>query len=542
MNESPLDVDELTPGTILGPYELLMPVGSGGMARVWAARTRANGKLVALKMLLSQLSEHLEFRKMFADEARVASRIRHPNVCLTYELVELRGIVILAMEWVDGPSLMHVVRPDSDDETIENPIRYPLPPRLAARAVADTCAGLHAAHELLGEDGRPLGVVHRDVSPHNILLTSDGKVKITDFGVAKAAGKSSVTIAGQVKGKLSYMAPEQLIGGAVDRRSDVFALGCVLYEITTGQKPFQGEHDPQVMTAIMLGNYDPPSAVIPNYPPSLEAIVQRALANEPADRYQSAEEMGRALEGFITATGPPVTTQHLSGLVHERCGPALAARARAIGGEARESRRSMPDAMPMSGRTSSATGAMEVAAKRQPPPPQKSMMWLVAAAALGSVLGLVVLGSVHMMRKPKLHATPIPSASVLAVPTTTVALPTSASAVPTADTPDAAMIELDTPGTTTKVRLKIKPENAVLIVDGTMLPRGTDTFVLPSDGGAMTVTIRAPEHEMRVLTLDPSSPKEMDVSLRRLGSLGDGGKPKASSAEGDGGDMPPNPY
>ena len=237
-------------------YDLLAPIGVGGMARVWAARVRGTTDIVALKMLLPELAENVEFRKMFFDEARIASRVRHPNVCSTFEMGEQSGTLYLAMEWLDGPSLMRVLRPGREDVTECE--RIPIRPRVAARIVADACAGLHAAHELVGEDGRPLGVVHRDVSPHNLLITSEGEVKITDFGVAKALGKSHMTIAGQLKGKLAYMAPEQLVGGTVDRRCDVFALGCVLYEITTGQRPFQGDHDPQVMTAIMMGRYEPP--------------------------------------------------------------------------------------------------------------------------------------------------------------------------------------------------------------------------------------------------------------------------------------------
>jgi serine/threonine-protein kinase len=298
------DIDELGRGSVLGPYDLLVPIGAGGMARVWAARVRGTSDVVAVKMLLPELAENVEFRKMFFDEARIASRVRHPNVCGTYEMGEQAGTLYLAMEWLDGPSLMRVLRPGREDLTECD--RIPIRPRIAARIVADACAGLHAAHDLLGDDGRPLGVVHRDVSPHNLLLTSAGEVKVTDFGVAKALGKSHMTMAGQLKGKLAYMAPEQLVGGPIDRRCDVFALGCLLYEITTGQRPFQGEHDPQVMAAIMLGRYEPPSRIVANYPHELSIIVMRALANEPPNRYPSAEHMRQALESYLRTSGPQV--------------------------------------------------------------------------------------------------------------------------------------------------------------------------------------------------------------------------------------------
>jgi serine/threonine-protein kinase len=176
------DSEALRAGGSLGPYDLLAQIGIGGMARVWAARVRGKTDVVALKMLLPELAENEEFRKMFFDEARIASRVRHPNVCGTYEMGEQSGILYLAMEWLDGPSLMRVLRPGRED--VSDCERVPIRPRIAARIVADSCAGLHAAHELIGDDGRPLAVVHRDVSPHNLLMTSTGEVKVTDFGVA----------------------------------------------------------------------------------------------------------------------------------------------------------------------------------------------------------------------------------------------------------------------------------------------------------------------------------------------------------------------
>ena len=334
------DSEELQAGSTLGPYDLLAPIGEGGMARVWAARVRGTKDVVALKMLRPELAENVEFRKMFFDEARIASRVRHPNVCGTYEMGEQGGVLYLAMEWLDGPSLMRVLRPGDEDTTDCD--RIPVRARIAARIVADACAGLHAAHELIGDDGRPLGVVHRDVSPHNILITSEGVVKVTDFGVAKALGKSHMTIAGQLKGKLAYMAPEQLTGGPVDRRADVFALGCLLYETTTGQRPFQGEHDPQVMTAIVLGRYEPPAAVMQNYPNELSIIVMRALANDAAGRYPSAEHMRQALETYLRNSGPAVGAPQVAALVQERCGDELVQRANALRDDAAAPPRNAP--------------------------------------------------------------------------------------------------------------------------------------------------------------------------------------------------------
>src|SRR5262249_10120606 len=158
--------------------------------------------------------------------------------------------------------------------------------RVAARICADACAGLHAAHNLQDDFGQPLNVVHRDVSPHNVLVSIDGTVKVADFGVAKAYGQMhSATVAGQIKGKVSYMAPEQITGGVIDRRSDVYSIGCVLYEATTGTQPYRGDNDPQIMQAVLRGEYVPPSRLVKGYPPPLEQILRRALAMDPVERF-----------------------------------------------------------------------------------------------------------------------------------------------------------------------------------------------------------------------------------------------------------------
>lgn len=316
--DEPSDFGALRPGTRLGRYELLVPIARGGMARVWAARLhgqRGFQKLVAIKTILPHLADEAEFERMFLDEARIAAGVHHPNVCEIYELGEERKTLYLAMEWVSGDSLSRVLRPAGKTEGIDA--------RVAARILADACAGAHAAHELTDEDGRQLGVVHRDLSPHNVLLSADGVVKVCDFGVAKALGQlHEQTSAGQLKGKISYMSPEQITGGAIDRRSDVFSLGCVLYEATTGVRPFKGEHDHQIMHAVMTGTVTAPSSFIKNYPQELERIVLRALSQKPILRYPTAERMRFALEEFLTK-GSLVTSAQAAQIVRARIGPQL---------------------------------------------------------------------------------------------------------------------------------------------------------------------------------------------------------------------------
>jgi serine/threonine-protein kinase len=312
------DFGHLKPGTRLGRYELLVPVARGGMARVWAARLigqRGFQKLVAIKTILPHLASETEFERMFLDEARIASGVHHPNVCEIYELGDESRTLYMVMEWVGGDSFARVLRPTGRNEAID--------PRVVARVVADACAGVHAAHEIASEDGRPLNVVHRDLSPHNILLTAEGFAKVCDFGVAKALGQlHEATSAGTLKGKVAYMSPEQVTASPVDRRSDVFSLGVVLYEATTGMRPFRGDGEAQVMHALLKGEFDPPSTLLRHFPADLERIITRALAPQPILRFPTAERMRFALEEFL-AKGPLVTQSNVAQVVRARIGEAL---------------------------------------------------------------------------------------------------------------------------------------------------------------------------------------------------------------------------
>jgi serine/threonine-protein kinase len=266
------------------------------MATVWAARlkgTRGFQKIVAIKTILPQLSEDPQFEQMFLDEASLASRIRHPHVAEILDLGEQAGVLFLVMDWVDGEPLSVLLKAASKHGGI------PLP--ITVRIISQACAGLHSAHELRDEGGNLLGLVHRDVSPQNILLTFEGVVKVVDFGVAKAAGRASPeTNAGQIKGKAAYMSPEQVRGGDLDRRTDVFALGILLYLMTTGKHPFRGENDVATLYNVTSESpVYPPSKLVPHYPPALEAVVKKALAKDADERYASAHDLQRALDSAL---------------------------------------------------------------------------------------------------------------------------------------------------------------------------------------------------------------------------------------------------
>ena len=303
---------EIQPGQTVGRYEFLLPVAQGGMAAVWAARlkgSRGFSKLVAVKTMLPGFSDEPQFEQMFLDEARIASRIRHPHVVEIYDLGEQDDMLYLVMEWVDGHPLSTLRAAAAKSGGI------PLP--AGVRIVADACAGLHAAHELRDELGEPLGLVHRDMSPQNLLISYGGDVKIGDFGVAKAAGRTSEnTAAGHVKGKPPYMSPEQALGLRVDRRSDVFALGIVLYQVTAGQHPLRGETDVVTLQNIISGTeIIPPRERVPGYPKALEAVVLKALERDPEKRYQTARDMELALENAYGPSLPRVRTEEVGRVI-----------------------------------------------------------------------------------------------------------------------------------------------------------------------------------------------------------------------------------
>ncbi|MBN2360144.1 MAG: protein kinase [Deltaproteobacteria bacterium] len=285
----------------IGRYHLVTEIASGGMAALYLARATGPAgfeKLVALKRIHPHLARESQFVVMFLDEARIAARIRHPNVVQIYELGEDAGSYFIAMEYIEGESLARLASATwRGQHSRGESIGLPLPEMI--HIVAEAASGLHAAHELRDEQGATLGLVHRDVSPHNVLVTYDGYIKLVDFGVVKARGRMTQTTTSELKGKLAYMSPEQLGGCEIDRRSDIFSLGVVLYEMTVSRRLFKSASEGHTVAMILQGAIPPPSQVVPDYPLRLEKVVLKSLARDPADRYQTAEEMQYALHDVL---------------------------------------------------------------------------------------------------------------------------------------------------------------------------------------------------------------------------------------------------
>ncbi len=574
-----LSTSDLAPGTRLGRYELLVPVAYGGMARVWAARQhgqRGFSKIVAIKTILPHLAREPEFERMFLDEARIASGVHHPNVCEIYELGEEGHCLYLAMEWVNGESLVHILRPNRKTT-------IPIDMRVAARICADACAGIHAAHNLGDDDGHPLNVVHRDVSPHNILVAIEGNVKVTDFGVAKAYGQMhQATVAGQIKGKVAYMAPEQITGAPIDRRSDIYSVGCVLYEATTGAQPFRGDNDPQVMQAVIRGEYVPPSRVVNGYPAQLEQIIFRALQPDPANRFPTAESMRLALEDWIVRSGPIMAPSQVATVVRQRCGveiekrrerlrsavDASQASADASGGYApppvehtpsqqgvklqlpgshsgvkpaalsphamRPRMSSQPEPSVVVGDVAGGHSPMAPpvmpspfaqSSPQQPGPPPNALRAPITISTERSIGGggggrvlvaaLIGGGFAVVLLVAGLVVWRMSPASVTA-PTavaSSVASPPRASASAIASAaPSASAVAAPAP--VAEITFKIVPDDAILIVDGKELAPGARTIPRPAPGAVVSVVVRAAGHHDEPLRIDDGVPAIVDIWLQ----------------------------
>ena len=302
------------PGNVVGAYTLLAKLATGGMAEIWLARQvglRGFERLVVVKRIIESLSQDEAFVEMFLDEARIVVQLTHPNIVQVFDLGEHAGAYYIAMEYLAGENLVQVARASGKAGT-------PLDVKASVKIAIAALEGLSHAHHRAGLDGKPLNVVHRDVSPHNIVLTWDGQVKLVDFGIARAANRATQTQGHQLKGKFAYMAPEQAKGDSeLDARVDVFAMGVVLWELVTHRRLFS--FDDQIRILKMLISDDPieaPHTRSPEVPAALSAIIMKALEKDLSTRYQSAQDFKAALEAWLQSQGGGPTTAELGQLMN----------------------------------------------------------------------------------------------------------------------------------------------------------------------------------------------------------------------------------
>ncbi len=307
-------------GRRFGDYVAVERLGAGGMAEVYlAARPQDRDvELAAVKRLLPHLAWDLEFLRMFLAEAELASGLHHPNIARVYDFGTAQGGHYLVMEYVHGATLRDVLK------TLDTQ-RVPLD--FGVGVVAELATALHYAHEWVAPDGSVTGIVHRDVSPSNVMLASDGRMKLLDFGIARIHGRTQHTRAGTIKGKIGYMSPEQCRGDAVDRRSDVFGLGILLYELCVQERAFFADNDYGFIGRILSGDYAAPAEIDPEFPPELAAIIDSCLAVEPGERYPDAASLETALRSFAAEHQLELGQEHraevLQGLLGEMPLPAI---------------------------------------------------------------------------------------------------------------------------------------------------------------------------------------------------------------------------
>jgi serine/threonine-protein kinase len=304
------------PQKVLGKYALYDVIASGGMARIHLGRIRGPAgfsRTVAIKRLHPQYAAEPEFVAMLLDEARLSARLRHPNIVPTIDVLAEGGEVFLVMEYVRGIPFARLLRATPGE---------PPSPRYAANILVGVLNGLHSAHEAVDTQGTPLGLVHRDVSPQNVLVTVEGVTQVIDFGIAKAIGRLHTTRDHALKGKLSYMAPEQLRGEPVDRRTDVYAASVVLWEALTGKRLFKGDSDVEIFGKVLGSEIPPPSTLAPDIPVGLDAIVLRGLDRDLSKRFTTARDMARAIESCV----PPIGSTEIGEWVQRVAAPELAAR------------------------------------------------------------------------------------------------------------------------------------------------------------------------------------------------------------------------
>jgi serine/threonine protein kinase len=278
-----------------GKYVLLDRVSVGGMAEVYRAKSFGVAgfeKIIAIKRILPAMVEESEFIDMFIDEAKIAGQLSHSNISSIYELGRVGNAHYIALEYIWGKDLLQIINRFRR-------MRKHMPPPMVAWIGAKICEGLDYAHRKLDARGNPLHIVHRDMSPQNVLVSYEGNVKIIDFGIAKAASRTTTTRAGVLKGKFGYMSPEQVRSSSIDARSDLFAVGTCMHEMATGERLFLGDSDIATLERVRHARALPPSHQVPGFPAALEAIIMRALKADLKDRWQSAREMQEALQHFF---------------------------------------------------------------------------------------------------------------------------------------------------------------------------------------------------------------------------------------------------
>ncbi|MEZ4222158.1 MAG: serine/threonine-protein kinase [Polyangiaceae bacterium] len=422
--ESPSDFNarRRLAGTRLGRYQVGPRLGAGGTASVYLARLSGPHnfeRLVALKVVHDHLSEEREFIAQFLDEANLLVRLNHPNIVRVHELGREGHTLFLAIEYLDGQPLSKLI------QRLAHAGKR-MPPELVAWIGARVADGLHHAHGLTDDHGNPLALVHRDISPQNIFISYDGGVKIIDFGIARAAGRLAQTTLGKIKGKFSYMAPEQVLGSDFDHRVDLFALGATLYEAAVGTRLFAGKDETDTLHKLLFEEVPDPRANIPDFPATLAESLRKALAGKPEERYADGGHFRDDLDRYVKRTAPDVDLRERVATLMKRLFDQERLQQAAAIDELRHNT------------TGTHSGEMVsvASAALAPAPRRPSKAWLVAISA--AVVGVVAVIAVVLGRDGR-AAAPATSASGVEAPT----VPTAVAIEVVVQPPVDALVEID---------------------------------------------------------------------------------------------------
>ena len=495
--------------TKLGKYTLIKKLAVGGMAEVFLAR--ADGpmgfaKKCVVKRILPHFNDDPRFIEMFLGEARLAAELNHPNLVQIFDFGQHDGQYYLAMEFIDGANLRVL---NQAARKLSGPMSF----ALSARMIALAAEGLHFAHELRDEHGHLVNLVHRDISPDNILVSRNGAVKVVDFGIAKASTQPHLTKSGMIKGKLAYMPPEQLAREPLDRRADLFALGIVFYELVTGGMPFDATSEVSIIQAIMSQKpLEKPTVYRPDCPPELEAIVSKCLEKDKEKRYQSCVELQADLETFIRSTGETAGTREIAALVEATRVPDVenAVSNSGVGSAERPPPPSAPRPMATetgSGMSKTALRSVESAAVQR----SKAPLFVGLGVVLTAVLGLVG----WLVLKP----TPIPEVTVVdsGVTAPVVTVVDAGVAAPIAAVLDAGAEETELDAGLTVVPSTIDPVEPLTAKSGRLELRIRPYATVYLDDRKLgdtplpVITLPVGKHKLRLV--NPAFAKDVELNI-----------------------------
>jgi serine/threonine protein kinase len=529
--------DEVSVGQTIGKYEVLQRLAAGGMAEIFLARmvgVLGFDKLVVIKRILPHLASRNDFIQMFLDEARIGTTLNHANIVQTHEVGVHGKSYFMVMEYLAGEDVRGIVRKIGKRDGARFPIEH------ALTVAVGVAAGLHYAHEKKDRDGKPLDIVHRDVTPQNVIVTWDGAVKLLDFGIAKASNRINETRSGSFKGKVPYMSPEQCRGEPLDRRSDIFSLGIMLHEMTLCRRLFRGDTDFQILKQIAEGPIPKPRDLDASYDLRLQAIVMRALERDPKKRFQTARELQQALEELAhdmrLRLSPLALADYMSALFADKIGAWNEASA---DGDVAKLEKHLLTVM---AEREAADASDEGQVVKLPPPPSLSGADLgslpdealtpmrrgrgaIALMLVTLLAGLGVLGWRYRneLRPPAKRAATAPesvTASKSAPAWKGAALPAAAIGTPAA-TLQPAPAELPTPDVketaTAVMEVTTKPAGATLVLDGTTLPDRSPAKLTVAAGAQHTLVVRTASHPgvAQRFMLDAGEEAAMEIDLRR---------------------------